>query len=63
MHVDSSKAIDDLPELIDLKRELPGIMEAQKCVAKILRAKFLALIAEGFSDEQALYLCAKEHPR
>lgn len=40
-----------------LQANLQIILEAQQCVATITRAKYIALVAEGFTPAQALELC------
>lgn len=40
-----------------LKRDLALVMEYHKLDAKIRRAKFQALVDEGFDKDQALELC------
>lgn len=51
---DSSKAAREY-----LKRNMDDMLEAQRVLAKIRRALFLALVEEGFTEEQALTLCVK----
>ena len=41
----------------DFRETLPYQIEIQKLLAKLQRAKFLALIKEKFTIEQALFLC------
>jgi hypothetical protein len=43
--------------LKDLAAALPSMIEAQAITAAILRAKFNALVKEGFSEAQAVELC------
>ena len=40
-----------------IKRTLPEILEMQIIVAEITDARFKALVARGFTQEQALELC------
>lgn len=40
-----------------LRENLPSQIELQVLLAQITRAKFLALVKEGFSEEQAIQLC------
>jgi len=40
-----------------MKEGLKDQIEYQRLKAKILRANYNALIAEGFSEDQALFLC------
>ena len=42
--------------LIELKRDLPVHLESQKIQAKVLWAKYEALLNEGFNPAQALEL-------
>jgi len=44
-------------ELIDLKRNLPTLIEYNILNAGLIRAKYIALIDEGFKPEEALKLC------
>lgn len=41
------------------EKQTQEMIELQPMFAKILRAKFIALKREGFTDEQALELCKK----
>lgn len=43
----------------NLRRILPEMMEHAALLAKIRRASYLALVEEGFTEAQALELCAK----
>lgn len=36
---------------------LPVVIEAQKALARVTRARYLSLVEEGFTPEQALALC------
>lgn len=42
-----------------LRRSLDDLVANQPAVAKVRRAAFLALVAEGFTEAQALELCVK----
>jgi hypothetical protein len=44
-------------EVEGLWRKIPELIEHAQIVAKVRRASFLALIAEGFTESQALELC------
>lgn len=46
-----SKAIREIQEA------LPVAIEGQKALAQIMRVRYLALVVEGFTPEQALALC------
>lgn len=46
-----------IASLEKMKRLLPHILEYNKIDAKIRRAKFMALVEEGFEPQQALELC------
>lgn len=46
-----------LVSLRQLQEQLPTILQAQKCVAQMTRARYLAMLEEGFTEEQALELC------
>jgi len=49
---------DQMKALIHkMTAELPLLMEHAILTAKLQRAKFNALIAEGFTEQQALELC------
>ena len=41
----------------ELRRAAPALMQAAPIIAKIRRAHFVALVAEGFTADQALDLC------
>ncbi len=43
----------------NIRRNLDALIENQKAIAKIRRAAFLAYVAEGFTEAQALELCCK----
>lgn len=43
--------------LKDLAAALPSMIESQSITAAILRAKFNALVKEGFTEAQAIELC------
>jgi len=47
----TSRAIREIQEI------LPAVIEGQRALAQVTRARYLALIKEGFSPEQALELC------
>ena len=40
-----------------LRRAAPALMQCAPIIAKIRRAHFVALVAEGFTEDQALDLC------
>ncbi len=42
-----------------LKRDVPDMIKTQRELAKLIRAKYLALIETGFSHKDALKLCKK----
>ena len=44
-------------DLERLKRHLDVVIEYSVLTAKITRASYNALIKEGFSEQEALYLC------
>lgn len=44
-------------ELEQLKRNLPTHIEFLAIHAQIIRARYLALVAQGFTEAQALELC------
>lgn len=41
----------------EIQEALPVIIEGQKALAQATRARYLALVVEGFTPEQALELC------
>ena len=41
----------------EMQENLPAHLEFAKLTSKLQRARYLALIAEGFNDRQALELC------
>ncbi|MEO9297579.1 hypothetical protein [Devosia alba] len=49
---DDMKAASDM-----LRRMAPELMENAKTIARIRRASYLAHVAEGFTEAQALELC------
>ncbi len=40
-----------------IQATLPVIVEGQKAMAQVVRARYLALVEQGFTPEQALALC------
>ena len=51
---------NDMQAAVDgLRRMLPAFLDNSVTIAKIRRANYDALIAEGFTPEQALVLCTK----
>lgn len=40
-----------------MKEDMPAQLEYEQLKAKLTRAKFLALVAEGFTESQAIDLC------
>lgn len=43
----------------NLRENMPALMEFDAMQARLTRKKFLALVAEGFTEQQALELCRK----
>lgn len=41
----------------EIQVALPVVIEGQKALARATRARYLALVKEGFTQEQALELC------
>lgn len=51
---------DELAGVIEkLRRNLENQIELGRLLAKVRRANYLAYVAEGFTDQQALELCQK----
>lgn len=42
-----------------LRRDLDALVANQPAIARVRRAAYLALVAEGFTEAQALELCSK----
>lgn len=40
-----------------LKDNMPALIDAARMQAKLVRVRYLALVAEGFTEDQALELC------
>lgn len=40
-----------------LRENLPALIEIHQLNARLLRKRFIALVAEGFNEQQALELC------
>lgn len=56
----SSKELSEMRKLLNgLKQDKTVYLEFQVVHAEIIRAKYLALIEQGFTEEQALELCDK----
>ncbi len=45
--------------LEELKRTVPDMVASNREIAKVLRAKYLALIESGFTKKEAMKLCKK----
>ncbi len=45
--------------LEELKRSVPEMVASNREIAKVLRAKYLALIETGFTQKEAMKLCKK----
>ena len=43
--------------VLDLRENIAAHVEIGQLQARIMRAKYLALIKEGFTEQQALLLC------
>lgn len=41
----------------EIQATLPVVIEGQKALAQVTRVRYLALIEEGFTPDQALTLC------
>lgn len=46
----------------DMRERMPALLELNLLQAKLIRAKYLALVSEGFTPDQALKLCAQALP-
>jgi hypothetical protein len=46
-----------LKAIREIQEALPVVIEGQKALAQATRARYLALVKEGFTPEQALELC------
>ena len=57
--ITSMEKDDLLAALEGIKRILPEMLDMQRQVAKMQRARYLALTKEGFDEKQALELTAK----
>lgn len=44
----------------NMRERLPALLEFHQLNARLMRAKYLAFIKEGFTDAQALYLCQQK---
>ncbi len=45
--------------LAELERTIPEMLASQRAMAKLVRAKYLALVESGFTKDEALALCEK----
>jgi hypothetical protein len=46
-------------DIRDMQELMPLRLDLERALARITRIKFVALMAEGFTPEQALELCKK----
>lgn len=46
-----------LTAIREIQNALPVVIEGQKALAQVVRVRYLALVEEGFTSEQALALC------
>lgn len=46
-------------QIVELQELLPMRIDLERHGAKVTRAKFVALVAEGFTEAQAIELCKK----
>lgn len=46
-----------LTEICKLQDALPAVIAAQQVLAEVTRARYLSLIEQGFTPDQALALC------
>lgn len=53
----AEKDSDRRKVLEKLQRDIPDIIASQAMLAQITRAKYISLLGEGFTPEQALELC------
>ena len=54
----SNAGLEEFKKAIDNMKIFLGLhIEYQNIQAKMIKAKYNALIAEGFNEKQALYLC------
>ena len=54
---DEQKALELAETVVSLRDNMPAHLELAELCAKIARRKYLALIAQGFDESQALMLC------
>lgn len=56
------QATDELAVALEThRRNVPFLIEYQVLQAKVTRAKYLALLTEGFNEKQAIALCKEQH--
>ena len=48
---------DSQLDIEQMRKSMPGMMEGNKMLAKVLRSKYDALLGEGFTKQEALELC------
>ena len=54
----SDRELSEMRKLLtEIKKDLPVHLEFQAVQAQLTRAKFNALVVEGFTTEEALELC------
>ena len=55
---DGEKLQQDMAKAVQaMKENLPALIEMEHLKAVLLRKKYTALVANGFTDQQALALC------
>lgn len=57
----NEKMLIELAQGVKAMRErLPALLEFHQLNARLMRAKYLAFIKEGFNENQSLYLCQQK---
>jgi hypothetical protein len=55
--INENSQVDIAIAVKTVRENLPAMLEMSRLQARLMREKYIALIKEGFTEEQALRLC------